>query len=70
MATVIKAPKAEVGSWLMMSARSQCRQHWTDDTILDDKVVQHKGVMPVLNDSLRRRFVYLLYSKMFLSKNE
>ena len=47
-ALVLKAPKAEVGSQLMMSARSQwcLYQLWTEESLSDDMDVQ-EGVMPV-----------------------
>ena len=47
-ALVLKAPKAEVGSQLMMSARSQwcLSQHWTDESLSDDMVAR-EGLMPV-----------------------
>ena len=69
-------PKAEVGTGLMMSACSLCYrgliyqpswikdscrcQHWTDGSLSDGMVVQHKGVMPVLKDFLRNWFVTII----------
>ena len=38
-----------------------CRcQHWTDDSLSDGMVVHHKGMMPVLKDFLRIRFVSII----------